>query len=684
MSMILTIAYGLGCAAFVILLGLMFANRKPEAAGWRLFIIYGITAAWAGFAAFKNASTPGVVHVLGSLKLWAWLQFLASLFRPKAREANVVSAELVPVLVGTIAALIVLNDLRFVGSAVAATDYDITQIFGRVVLSIAGLFLVENLGRNTIPTRRWQVTPFAIAAGFLFAYDFYVFAEAMVTRHVDVSLLAGSGFVLVFMAPALFVAAIRNEDWRIDVHVSRNFVFHTATLTAGGLFLLVAAGLASALGHLSGNLGTILKVIFFCGCVFILVSALSVGRVRSQVRRLVTENFFATRFDYRAEWMRFVGTMSATESLESLQTRAIRALANVVDSPAGTLWLETVPGTYEPATFLNMRVAQHAKEDGEGSFIAGFEGGKTIQKFDWRANEPAQPDWAQSDPIWLAVPLVQNARINGFVTLAPPRAQFTLNWESYDLLRVLGLQLASYLSEERSTSALAESKALIDHNKRFAFAIHDIKNLANQLGLMVANAKRLGDRHEFRADMLTSLETSVERMRTLLARLQAGTAQPSRETVVDPVPIMRSVAEDSSSGNIPVIVKSAQTGARIGIDAESLRSVLTQLVSNAVDASSPGDVVTVSFRETDTRAILEVEDHGVGMSPAFVRDRLFKALQSTKERGHGIGAFQAREIVRSMGGDLEVLSVEGAGTTVRVILPRLSDAKRQVEVVANI
>jgi FixJ family two-component response regulator len=75
--------------------------------------------------------------------------------------------------------------------------------------------------------------------------------------------------------------------------------------------------------------------------------------------------------------------------------------------------------------------------------------------------------------------------------------------------------------------------------------------------------------------------------------------------------------------------------------------------------------------------VIDVEDKGPGMDPHFVRNELFKPLRSTKSRGHGIGAFQAREIVRGAGGDLEVISAPGRGTIMRIVLPRADNLSRR-------
>lgn len=108
------------------------------------------------------------------------------------------------------------------------------------------------------------------------------------------------------------------------------------------------------------------------------------------------------------------------------------------------------------------------------------------------------------------------------------------------------------------------------------------------------------------------------------------------------------------------------------IDPERLRSALTHLVQNAVDVSCPGDRVIISSHRFGTRLLIEVTDNGPGMDDVFVRDELFLPFRSTKSGGYGIGAFQTRELIRMARGDLEVISEKGFGTTMRIILPLVS------------
>ena len=95
------------------------------------------------------------------------------------------------------------------------------------------------------------------------------------------------------------------------------------------------------------------------------------------------------------------------------------------------------------------------------------------------------PDWIDDIPrAWLLIPLMHLDRLTGILVLGRPRAPQDLNWEDYDLLKTAGRQAASYLEEHSTARALTQSQQFDKFNRRFAFVIHDIKNLTSQLSLM--------------------------------------------------------------------------------------------------------------------------------------------------------------------------------------------------------
>jgi putative PEP-CTERM system histidine kinase len=651
-------------------MGLMLLRHRPTGFGLRVLAVYVLTTLWALAAAIQPWWMPGVAHALDGIRDVAWLVLLALIFVDASKKDKTSVSPIYTIVVPLICLLTVANDLRFVVGTASPTDFSASQVFCRIGISVCGLLVVENLYRNTLPARRWHMFPLCVAAGSLFAYDLFVFADAVVLRHADPVLLAGRGVVLALIVPPLIVTMVRNQAWNIDIHVSRRVVFHTATLTAGGLFLIVAAGIAGFIGHVSGNWGGLLRLTFFGGSVLALATVFSIASLRSRLWRALSDNFFSARYDYRSEWMRCIATLSSSGDRDPLQSRVIRALGDVVDSPGGVLWLKDADGNFRIATSLNMTLGTAHVESESGGFVEAFDNGNSIQLFGQSgAKSQASPDWARRNAqAWLAVPLVLLEEIIGFVVLAQPRAPQTLDWESSDLLLTIGRQSASWLMEELSANALAESRALIEYGKRFSFIAHDVKNVSSQLGLMIANMKNFDDKPEFRADMARTMEAAIKRLNGLLDKLRTDRAGPATEGKADIATIVAGVVRDLHSPAVTV-KQQAQPGFCETIAEGDLRSVLTHVITNALEASAPGDPVSVTLQADERQTIIAVQDRGCGMAPDFIKNELFVPMRSTKKRGHGIGAFQARELVRAAGGTLEVVSTVGAGTLIRIALP---------------
>jgi putative PEP-CTERM system histidine kinase len=553
-------------------------------------------------------------------------------------------------------------------AAKGPADYAASQVFFHIVLSVCALLLVENLFRNTLPARRWHIFPLCIAVGGLFAYELVVFSGAVITRAIDPVLLAGRGIALALIVPPLIVTMARNQTWNIDIHVSRRVVFHTATLTVGGVFLIIAAGIAGFVGKLPGDVGALFRVAFFGGSVLAVAMLLSISSLRSRLWRALAENFFSSRYDYRAEWIQCISTLSSTVDRDPLQVRVIRALADVVDSTGGALWLWEPDGYFRVAASLTADIGSPPAEPENSALLAAFQDGKVVQVFDAERRRQPLPDWIRQHPeIWLAVPLVMSEDILGFVLLTKPRSSVSLNWESFDLLLTIGQQGASWLAEEIAARTLADSRLLIEYSTRFSFAAHDIKNVSSQLGIMIANMKKFGDQPEFRADMVKTMDASIQRLDGLLAKLKVESGEPFTG-VPDLASVIQDVVSRQASDTISFRAEGGMCGCET-ISAPDFQSILTHVITNAIEASQPGQRVDVSLATSGPSAVITVEDHGCGMDAAFIRDQLFKPLRTTKSGGHGIGAYQARELARRAGGALDVTSVLQQGTSVRITLP---------------
>jgi putative PEP-CTERM system histidine kinase len=262
----------------------------------------------------------------------------------------------------------------------------------------------------------------------------------------------------------------------------------------------------------------------------------------------------------------------------------------------------------------------------------------------------------------------------GIVILQHPLVRRPLDWEDFDLFRAAGMQAASYLAEARGQEALANAQRFDEFNRRFAFIMHDVKNLVSQLSLVIRNAERHADKPEFRQDMIATLESSVKKMNDLLARLSRGGSNVEAEPVraVSLAAAVGSVAEIKRRVH-PVEVAGGAAVAALA-DPARLAQALMHLVQNAIDASPADAPVTLRYGRRREEAAIEVEDCGAGMSAQFIRTRLFQPFASTKENGFGVGAYEARSLVAAMGGRIEVESREGAGTRFTILLPLAGSA----------
>jgi putative PEP-CTERM system histidine kinase len=624
------------------------------------------SVAWAAATAATVHEPIAGLTLLDSIRLSGWLLFGVILVTVQASDgAGLGRLYLFGTVVFCLAAIA--NDAHLLFADSAASGFYTSQLLVRIGFGVIGLLTTENLWRNAEPQRRWHIWPLCLALGGLFAYELFLFSDAFITRgRVDPGLGLGRAIVAAFMAPLLALAMARNREWRVDIHVSRQVVFHTATLLASGCFLLAVAVVGMVLHKFGGDWGIVLQLAMLFGSIVVLVTVLSSGNLRRRVKFLISRNFFTHRYDYRIEWLKFIELISDPNQAEELQVRIIRALAEFVDSPAGVLWSLSRGLGYRPTAVWQLPAPREANLPFEDSFIAGFRDGGWIQE---RAPDAMNEAWPfASKNAWLAVPLSYRREVVGFVVLDAANHSVTLDWEAFDLLRAAGRQAASYLAEERSTKVLRDSEMLNEYSKRFAFVVHDIKNLASQLGLVVSNARRYIDDPDFQRDMLQTVEDAVARMNHLLSQLKAEATSPMPR-LADPDAIVTSVAAALSQGAVAIETHTDADDCAVAIEPEQLRSALTHLAQNAIDASSPGGSVVISTHRRLAHIVIDIVDRGPGMDDTFIREELFLPFRSTKAGGYGIGAFQTRELIRMSGGDLEVISEQGAGTTMRILLP---------------
>jgi putative PEP-CTERM system histidine kinase len=553
-------------------------------------------------------------------------------------------------------------------AALASTS----QIIG-LIIAAGALILVHNLYGQAAPGSRSALRFPMLALAAMWAYDLHLYTVAWFTRAPGEELFALRGVALCALTP-LFALGLRQASWKIQM--SRAATFQSVSLILILSYLIAMMLAARAMEIVGGDWARIGQV----GIVFVMTLAALVllpsARMRAWLRVVLAKHLFEHRYDYRQEWLRFIDTVGREGAGAPIEERVVKALADIGGAPAGLLLVCDEGYRLSPAGRWNWSEALPAGEGAEAllrhieqtGFVMDFE---TIRK-GWLVDGETRiqvPVWlAALDGAWAAVPLVHGGKLAGLVILAHPAFRRPLDWEDYDLFRTAGIQAASYFAEARSQQALADSQRFDEFNRRFAFIMHDIKNLVSQLSLVARNAERHADNPEFRADMIATLQSSVRKMNDLLARLSPGAArgaEPPRP--VEVAPLIEALAETRRRTH-PVRVAGDPSLVAL-VDPAGLEQALAHLLQNAIEASPPEAPVDIAIFESGGDVAIELMDRGAGMSAAFIRDRLFQPFVSTKEQGFGIGAFEARALILAMGGRLDVESGEGEGTRFTLYLP---------------
>lgn len=675
-------SYGLATAGFVIFAVRLLVGRRPGRRSALLLAATLATAVWA-LSGLLVAARPApalwmVSTATDALRYGAWYAFLASLLAAGVAEAGARRSGLSRW--GTVAAVIALLATLVIGAGwpfdTAADATPRLAGFGlRLGLAVAGLVLVERLLRRADRSSRWALRPLCIGVAGVFAFDLYFFADAMLFGRLNADIWVARGAANALVIPFVAIAAARNPSWAVEMHVSRGAVFHSTAILVSGVFLLLVAGAGYIVRFLGGGgWGRALQIelLFFA----LLAGALVVtsGSFRSRLRVFVSKHFFSYRYDYRQEWLRFTSALSAGGSSRDVQEQSIRALADLVESPGGALWLRHDDGSFRLVSRWNM-AASEADEPAGGSLPAFLERtGWVIDLAEQATNPAAYPDlslpaWLREIPAaWLVVPLIDGTGFVGFVVIAKPRATIEVNWEVRDLLKVASRQAASYVGQLRATEALVDARKFDAFNRMSAFVVHDLKNLVAQLSLMLKNAERHRDNPEFQRDMLSTVEHVVGRMNHLMLQLRTGATPPEKPHLTDLGAIVRAVCA-ARKGSHAQFDLDLPEGVMVAGHADRLDHVIGHLVQNAIDASERGARIAVRLVREGGRVLLDVTDRGSGMSREFMRERLFKPFETSKSTGMGIGVYESQQYLSSLGGRMEYDSTPGAGTRVRVILP---------------
>ena len=556
-----------------------------------------------------------------------------------------------------------------------------------VILLLGSVLVLMNLERtfrSAVGTMRWRIKFMILGTGTVFAVRFHTSAQALLysASYPDADILNASAVILGGLLMARGLARARTD--RMDLYVSHTVLYHSAAILMSGLYLL-ALGIMAGLFHRLGAATHFpaLSLLLFAGIIGLGVILVS-DRLRLFTKRFVSLHLRRPQYDYRQVWLRFSEATAGLMERKDYCRSVVRMVSETFEALSVSIWLARPERNH-----LALGASTSQADDCTLAEIPSFGDAAAawIEQARRGARQPvnieeAPETWAatlrEANPTSfpgrggrrIAMPLVGQDKLTGIMVIGDRVGGAPFTPEELVLIGVIGGQIGAGLLNADLSERLLQAREMEAFQTMSAFFVHDLKNTASTLSLMLDNLPRHFADPSFRDDALKAIAKCVGRIENLIRRLSALRHKLDvHPEAADLNALVRSTIKGMADTLGPAPVLDLGSVPVIHLDAEQVEKVLTNLLLNAADATGRQGEIRVSTRFGKHHAVLTVADNGPGMSRRFIEESLFRPFCSTKKDGLGIGLFQSRMIVEAHGGKMDVESEEGRGCAFRVRLP---------------
>ncbi len=573
--------------------------------------------------------------------------------------------------------LLAITSLFFNDHLVAAIHIEnpnAIQLGWILIFAVLGLVLTEQLYRNTQVEQRSKINYLCISASAIFIYDFFVFSDAFLVQNIDYQFWSARGFVNIIISPTLLIAAVRNPELSPNIHISRKFVFHTATLLGSGLYLIIMSLVAYYINVVGGEWGGLLQSTFLFSALLLLFSLFFSSTLKAKIKRYVNRHF-SNKYDYRDEWNRFSETLFDTSEDLSINQRSLQAICQIIDARGARLWLKNT-NQYFCCADWHMPHDAPLSESINSDFIRYVSQQQELFTKQEYLKQNQQQDFndhwfINSDGSWLILPLWVNNDLIGFIHLNESISTMSLDLEDRELLTTITHHVSLSLSQSMITKSLQQAEKFKSINQMTAFLTHDLKTLLSQLFLLVENGKIHKDNPAFIDDMLNTLEHVSNKMQRLVHQLKEPMKNDKDDSIFVVETLQNIISDYKHQPVVPTLSNPGSMAPKLKANKEEFQSALKHIIQNAVDSVNKEGMVNIELINKDNDVFhIVISDNGEGMSADFIANRLFQPFDSTKGvSGMGIGVYQSQQYIRSLKGDIQVTSKLESGSTFTIILP---------------
>ena len=549
---------------------------------------------------------------------------------------------------------------------------------------LSAVLVVMNLEatfRATVGTMRWRVKYMILGLGVLFAVRAYTSSQLLLFRSVHLPLQQLNSGALLLACLLILRSLFRTGHFEVSVFPSQAILQNSLTILLAGAYLIIVGVLAKLVAFLGGDSSFERKAFVVLASLVLLTVLLLSDRVRLYTKRFVSRHFQRPLYDYRTVWRNFTESTAKCVEQNDLCTHVVKLVSEVFQALSVSIWL----ADEKKEKLVFGASTSMSRADATTLTLVSDETPEVIAAL---ARHPDPIDIDSSNEPWAAalrrshpyefteggnrvcVPLIASGDFLGILVLGDRVGGVSFSAQDFDLLKSASDQAAASLLNIQLSQKLSQAKQLEAFQAMSAFFVHDLKNTASTLSLMLRNLPIHYQDPKFREDALRGIAKTVEHINDLVTRLtvlrhdlQVKAADCDLNELVSET----LKGQDQAPG--VELIKDLQPVKPLRADAVQLQKVVTNLVLNAREALTGSGRIVVSTSQSNGWAVLSVSDNGCGMSQEFISRSLFRPFNTTKKKGIGIGMFHCKMIVEAHQGRIEVQSEPGKGATFRVLLP---------------